>query len=284
MLLGMEERLGTKIDSTNTKVEKALDLVAETNTVLEDLELRVAATEEAIEARLVDAEGRLKNHVNEQVKTLVLDQLRSAGFDPELTAGDLSTVKSSTAMSYASAASKDPSTSTLLQQTKTKQDRQDDKYWECRRSIRLWPVAEPTRECLSRFLVDRLGMKKEEEADLGPITIRKVRKRKPRHKDEIVATFDTAETRDYVKSLAPYLANHQDEAGMRLQIPDHLQRLFRVFMNLSFDLKKKHQELKRSVKFDDLGMTLYMDVQLQRDGPWRRIDPDQALKLSLIHI
>ena len=47
-------------------------------------------------------------------------------------------------------------------------------------------------------------------------------------------------------------------------------------MNLSYNLKKKKPELKRSVKFDDNDLTLYMDVQLKKDGPWRRIDQDQA--------
>ena len=51
-------------------------------------------------------------------------------------------------------------------------------------------------------------------------------------------------------------------------------------MNLTFDLKKKHGDLKRSVKFDDHSLSLYVDVQFQRDGPWRRIDPDQALKIG----
>ena len=49
---------------------------------------------------------------------------------------------------------------------------------------------------------------------------------------------------------------------MRLHIPDHLQRVFRSLMNVSFDMKKKHPSLKRSVKFDEEEQSLYMDVQL----------------------
>ena len=41
LLAGMEERLGSKIDTTNTKVEKALELVAKTNIALEDLDIKM---------------------------------------------------------------------------------------------------------------------------------------------------------------------------------------------------------------------------------------------------
>ena len=44
LLVGMEGRLGSKIDATNQKVERALTLVA-----LEDLKIKVAATEENME-------------------------------------------------------------------------------------------------------------------------------------------------------------------------------------------------------------------------------------------
>ena len=67
---------------------------------------------------------------------------------------------------------------------------------------------------------------------------------------------------------------------MRLHVPDHLQKAFRALMNVSFDLKKRNPDLKRSVKFSDDDMSLYMDVQLQRDGEWRRIEQDHAIKIT----
>ena len=93
----MEGRLGSKIDSTNRKVDRALLLVAEMNTALEDLELKVATTEKVVEEKLEEglcrAEARIKADVENRVKTLILDQLRGAGFDPGLSAGDLSTLR-----------------------------------------------------------------------------------------------------------------------------------------------------------------------------------------------
>ena len=89
--------------------------------------------------------------------------------------------------------------------------------------------------------------------------------------------FDTKQDRDAVKALAPNLANFKhEEAGMRLQIPDHLQKDFKALMNLSFDLKKKHPDVRRNVKFDEDCLGLYMDMQLEKEGSWRRTRPDHA--------
>ena len=48
----MARRLGFNLDTTNGKVNRAFELVAETNTALEDLELKVAATEETFQIKL----------------------------------------------------------------------------------------------------------------------------------------------------------------------------------------------------------------------------------------
>ena len=59
LLLGMEGRLASKIDATNEKVDKALTLVDETNNALEELEHRVAASEEALESKLGKTEANI---------------------------------------------------------------------------------------------------------------------------------------------------------------------------------------------------------------------------------
>ena len=245
LLKGMEERLASKIDATNLKVDatnhkvdKALALAAETNTALEDLEIRVAATEEGLEARIQEAEARLQIHFQDQVKSLVLDQLRTAGFDPDLTAGDMSTIRSSTMQTYAGAAASGVNEATKTADTpkKNRQERQEDKYWDCRKSLRPWQVEQPTASGVGEFFKSKLAMDDESVKDMGRLAVRRVRERKPRYEKEVIVTFDTVSSRDYVKSLAPNLANFQEEAGMRLQIPDHLQKLFRSYMNLSYDL------------------------------------------------
>ena len=289
MLAGMESRLASKIDSTNSKVEKALDLVAETNTALDDLEMRVIATEKKLEERLVEAESRLEKKMNTHIKALVLDQLREAGFDPDLTAGALSMVAmsktggdvSSVSNTYAAALNKNPGLQvTVVKERKgtSQQERQEERFWECRRSLRLWPVKD--RGDLVAYLKDRLDMDKEFVDDMGEVGIRRVIERRPRYKDEAIVTFEDKRIRDAVKAQAYKLSNSGDRVGMRLHLPDHLQKSFRALMGLSFDMKKKFPGLRRSVKFSEDTMDLYMDIQTSSNADWRRIDSEQAVKAA----
>ena len=97
-----------------------------------------------------------------------------------------------------------------------------------------------------------------------------------KNKDEYIAVFENKHIRDAVKSAAPNFANRRDEAGMRLHAPAHLQKDFQALMNLSYDLKKKHPDLKRNVKFDEEDGGLFMDLRLRTDGDWRRVKPSEA--------
>ena len=63
---------------------------------------------------------------------------------------------------------------------------------------------------------------------------------------------------------------------MRLHIPDHLQKDFQTLMSLAFDLKKTNPQLRRNVKFDEETLGLFMDLQTDKDGDWKRVKPDQA--------
>lgn len=68
--------------------------------------------------------------------------------------------------------------------------------------------------------------------------------RKPKYADEVIVTFEEKSVQDAVKAQAHRLAEHRDETGMRLHIPDHLQKNFKALMSLSYDLKKKNLALK----------------------------------------
>ena len=46
------------------------------------------------------------------------------------------------------------------------------------------------------------------------------------------------------------------------------------------DLKQKHPELRRNVKFDDDEQPLYLDIQLNKDAEWNRIEADQAIEAT----
>ena len=51
-------------------------------------------------------------------------------------------------------------------------------------------------------------------------------------------------------------------------------------MNLAYDLKQKNKDLRRNIKFDEDEMDLFMDCQLDREGEWKRVTPDQAVELT----
>ena len=46
--------------------------------------------------------------------------------------------------------------------------------------------------------------------------------------------------------------------------------------SLSYDLKQVHKDLRRNVKFDEDNLGLYMDIQTEREGDWKKIRPSQA--------
>ena len=130
------------------------------------------------------------------------------------------------------------------------------------------------RSDLDDFLVGKLRMDKSFIEELGPVEIRRNLDPRSKVKDEVIVRFDCKE--DAVKAQGPNLANFRDEAGMRLHLPNHLQKDFKVFRSLSYMLKKKHTDLRRNVKFDKNDHGLCMDLQTERDGKWRRVKPEQA--------
>ena len=120
---------------------------------------------------------------------------------------------------------------------------------------------------MDHFLENKLRLDKDFiENDVGDVEIRKHIERRPKHKDEVRVTFQSKQVRDVVQAKASNLANYGEEAGMRIHLPDHLQKDFKVLMNLAFDLKKRNPQLRRNVKFDEETMNLYMDMQIDPDS------------------
>ena len=143
--------------------------------------------------------------------------------------------------------------------------------------MRLWPVPGATRRSLEKYMLEKLGLSESfVKEDMGSVTIRKHVERKPRYQDEVFATFETKQIRDLIKLHAPNLAKFGQEAGMRLHVPDTLQKDFKALMGLSYELKRTHKDLNRSIKFDEDNLGLFMDMQLRKDGPWKRVDSEQA--------
>ena len=284
LLAGMEERLASKMDENNKAVKQ-------TNEALLAVEEKVANNDAALRAALQASEARIMSHFQDAVKGMVLDQLRSAGFDPDLSAGALTLPSVTDSRLVPSTSAAMPSsyaavTSIALEKTARKPDkiqaeRREDRFWECRRSLRLWPVPEGTVDGLKVFLKEKLRMDERFiEEDLGEVLVRKHKDLRAKNKDEIFVQFESKEVRDIVKAQAPNLANYRETAGMRLHLPNHLQKDFKALMGLSYDLKKRNPDLKRNVKFDEDDLGLFMDIQFEKDGVWKRVKPDQARRSS----
>ena len=161
---------------------------------------------------------------------------------------------------------------------RTREDRRESKFWAARRSLRLWPIPEGTRASLEDYLENKLRLDRTFiEEDLGQVVLARVQEPRNKNKDEYVVTFETKQLRDEVKAAASNLANHRETAGMKLHVPDHLQKDFQALMNLSYDLKKRHKTLKRNIKFDEEDGGLFMDLRTEEGSDWKRVKPAQAL-------
>ena len=286
MLIAMEERLSSKLDANKRAVNEAVKMSKLNSDTLDALEEKVDATDEILKetlARVEAQEERVLARVESQVKELVREQLKEAGFDSQLSAGDLPSIQEGqSGTTYAAAASKSATSVLSRSSNDSNMDgerRRENKFWQCRRSLRLWPIKRVDVTGVKEFLMEKLDMDERfVEHDMGPVVVRRSVERKQKNKDEVCVEFENKQIRDLIKAQGPNLAKHREEAGMRLQIPDGLQKDFKALMALAYDLKQTHKELKRNVKFDEENLGLFMDVQTEKDGTWKRIRPHQAYK------
>ena len=127
----------------------------------------------ASEARIVMAKVQDKMHemVQDRVKEMVYVQLNAAGFDQNLSAADLTmrrlamaTPSDSRPLMYAGAAgfgASHPETSQTLQSEcgatdTTKTERREERFWTARRSLRLWPIKDGSKESLEEYMKENL--------------------------------------------------------------------------------------------------------------------------------
>ena len=116
---------------------------------------------------------------------------------------------------------------------------QRERYQICRRSLRLWPVPvvlggsdeqfTRTRAAVCVFLRDLLKIDSPEDLDMEDISFPRVVSRS-KIRNEVLVRFATISERDEVISHAVNLRDSSQEAGVRLEIPDHLQADFKVLI------------------------------------------------------
>ena len=171
----MENRLATKMDASTKAVNEAVSLSRVTNDALGALEEKVESNEAAFKQAIKESKEGVRRNIKEQVKDMVNNELRSAGFDPKLSAADLRTQTQISQMSYAGALARGPNAtaSTPSADPQTQAERREERFWECRRSLRLWPIAGASREGLTEYLSTKLHLDKGALEEIGEVTIKK---------------------------------------------------------------------------------------------------------------
>ena len=155
-------------------------------------------------------------------------------------------------------------------------------FLRCRRSVRLWPIrgGAGLEQAVKDFLRKCLCMPQD---IIEGLTFEKVEKqsqsRRSKIQDEVLVMLETSQQRDVIQSYAANLAAVQSKAGMRLDIPDHLRGLFRLFETHAAALKAEFGAVKRAIRFDDINSSLYMDVKLE-DTEWHRITDEEMRKIQ----
>ena len=227
LLMGMEARLGTHFEKSNEAIQAVASQVKQANEGLNQLEQKVdesdanfKVTLQEVEARVLnkaqEADTRLLDQVRDQVKEMVENQLRAAGFDPDMTAAGLSTINQTpSAAVYRDHGGSQPTyagavirSANMDQQNVTRQmskeERQEEKFWNCRRSLRVWPVPDADRNKLNKFFMEKLHMDINFlENEMGDVHLWPHRDPKAKIKDEVYVTFESREIRDAVNPLRP---------------------------------------------------------------------------------
>ena len=147
-------------------------------------------------------------------------------------------------------------------------------FYRCRKSVRIWPVVQTTDGLLKdvcQFL--RLVLLIPHEVIQG-LKIekmeRQVQTRRSKINDEVLVQLASSKQRDIVQSYALNLSKMAGKAGLRMEIPHHLEGAFKVMEEHAGLLNKKFPGTKRSIKFDDIAMSLSIDIKLPSDDQWHK--------------
>lgn len=259
------ERADSMKDELLLKLDSNDQAVSEVQLAIADVTLSVDKNQRAICEVRAEVERR-ELELPRKVKAIVQDALaRNSGGQRPRPMSDQARVEPSREETSAATSSS---------------DRRSEAYSTARRSLRLWPVSREgsLRDRTVEFMVHELLLDQQYASDLefsvkrvgnprasGPAPANGVR-------DEVLVEFKSIRDRDDVRSHAKNLERRG--RGLRLEVPDHLWPSFRVLQNIGYELKQKHDSLKRNVLFDDASEDLKLDVCI--GGQWRTIYPSGA--------
>ena len=158
-------------------------------------------------------------------------------------------------------------------------------YVKCRKSVRIWPVVQTTEgleaDC-TRFLQSVLLIPHEIIQRLDFVKVSRLgQSRRSKIRDEVLIELATLQQRDIIQSYAVNLAKKSGTAGIRMEIPQHLEGDFRLLEEHAGLLNKRRPGTKRSVKFDDIAQGLCIDIKLPDSEQWHRFTTSQIRELGV---
>ena len=249
-----EERMSKRFDDLSVKLSARID---KTEAELSSLGTQVARTRAEIEAT--------RKRVDDRDKTL--PQMIEQIVNQKLETGGRPTPRGGRGQAPRPLRAPDNS----VERAHRSRDL-EHKYYEARRSLRIWPVAgENLAVGVKEFLIEKLLCG--EDVNLEECTIRRVNSASDSEvKNQVVVTFPSIAMRDEIKSLGRNLRGGGRATGLQIEPPDHLRGQYQSFQKLAFQLKKKNPQLRRNVEFLDSEQCLTMDVCLSPTSPWKTIE------------
>ena len=155
-------------------------------------------------------------------------------------------------------------------------DRREEAYNKCRRSLKMWPVkGVDLVDAVKVFMNQKLGIDDRKLQEIGQLVVTPSAGRLARDRAEVLVLFGDKDDRDYVKSTGINLAGNR-EAGMTIHVPGFLLDDLYALNSVGYNIKTTHKGVKRSVKFDDSNMGIFLDICI--NDHWKRIYPADAKK------
>ena len=156
--------------------------------------------------------------------------------------------------------------------------RREAAYHLARRSLKAWPVdGEDLEDAFKVFLRNKLKLPDSTVRSLGKIEVQKRPGKVAEQKLEVLAVFECKEERDAVKAAGVNLAG-QENVGLLIHVPGHLLDNLHALNSVGYNIKLKNQGVRRSVKFDDENLDIFMDIRI--NNQWKRITPAEARQVA----
>ena len=244
------------------------DINASTNAAVERIDRRIQANELAIKKVGEDNTAEIKKlqaHVDEAQAKL------EQRIDKKLDERDLAIDKKLLDLEKKTA-----TVNVKPRSPKARDQRREEAFHKSRRMLKMWPIrGDDLVDQTKVFMRQKLDIPDARIRTLGQLVVMPSSTRLAKERGEVLVVFEEREDRDYVKSTGINLAGDR-QAGMSLHVPGHLLDDFITLNNVGYNIKSAAAQagVKRSVKFDDATMGLFLEICIS--GQWKRIYPDQA--------